>query len=107
MRRLNFVISISGCTHCRSGLRCSGQTCHPLLKLAGRSTVAVSDSGGTIYNPDGLDVEKLIAIKAEGGMRYRIQDGEKLDREDIIDIECDIWIPAARPDVIHEDNVHS
>ena len=31
--------------------------------------------------------------------------GEKLDRDAVIDIECDIWIPAARPDVIREDNV--
>jgi glutamate dehydrogenase (NAD(P)+) len=29
-----------------------------------------------------------------------------MERDDIIDIACDIWIPAARPDVIHEDNVH-
>jgi glutamate dehydrogenase (NAD(P)+) len=32
-------------------------------------------------------------------------DGQKGDREAVIDMECDIWIPAARPDVIHEDNV--
>jgi glutamate dehydrogenase (NAD(P)+) len=31
--------------------------------------------------------------------------GEKLDRDAVIDIECDIWIPAARPDVVREDNV--
>jgi glutamate dehydrogenase (NAD(P)+) len=31
--------------------------------------------------------------------------GEKLGRDAVIDIECDIWIPAARPDVIREDNV--
>ena len=31
--------------------------------------------------------------------------GEKLDRDAVIDVECDIWIPAARPDVIREDNV--
>jgi len=31
--------------------------------------------------------------------------GRKLERDVVIDVECDIWIPAARPDVIHEDNV--
>jgi glutamate dehydrogenase (NAD(P)+) len=30
--------------------------------------------------------------------------GEKFDREGIIDFDCDIWIPAARPDVLHEGN---
>ena len=32
-------------------------------------------------------------------------DGEKLATDAVIDIECDIWIPAARPDVIRKDNV--
>ena len=31
--------------------------------------------------------------------------GEKLDRDAVIGVECDIWIPAARPDVVREDNV--
>ncbi len=32
--------------------------------------------------------------------------GHTLDREAILDVECDVWIPAARPDVGREDNVH-
>jgi glutamate dehydrogenase (NAD(P)+) len=31
--------------------------------------------------------------------------GRKLDRDAVIDVECDVWIPAARPDVIREENV--
>ena len=31
--------------------------------------------------------------------------GRKLGMEAVIDVPCDIWIPAARPDVIHRDNV--
>jgi len=31
--------------------------------------------------------------------------GRKLDGDAVIDIPCDIWIPAARPDVIHAGNV--
>ncbi|NOR43759.1 MAG: Glu/Leu/Phe/Val dehydrogenase [Gammaproteobacteria bacterium] len=72
----------------------------------GAIPVAVSDSKGTIYNPDGLDVKKLIALKEEGKSVTEYTDGEKHSQDAIIDIECDIWIPAARPDVIHEDNVH-
>ena len=28
-----------------------------------------------------------------------------LGRDDIVGVDCDIWIPAARPDVLHEDNI--
>jgi glutamate dehydrogenase (NAD(P)+) len=76
------------------------------LSDAGAIAVAVSDSSGTIYNPDGLDVQDLIALKSEGRSVTDYASGEKRDRDAIIDIECDIWIPAARPDVIDEANVH-
>ncbi|MGA8054487.1 MAG: NAD-glutamate dehydrogenase domain-containing protein, partial [Burkholderiales bacterium] len=32
-------------------------------------------------------------------------EGHRLDRDAILDVPCDIWIPAARPDVVREDNV--
>lgn len=32
---------------------------------------------------------------------------QRVDAEDIIGIACDIWIPAARPDVLHESNVEA
>ena len=76
------------------------------LSQDGAVAVAASDSSGTIYNPDGLDVKKLMVLKSEGNSVTDYADGEKSDPDAIIDIECDIWIPAARPDVIHEDNVH-
>ena len=31
--------------------------------------------------------------------------GEVLEREAVIDMECDIWIPAARPDVLDKNNI--
>ncbi len=71
----------------------------------GALLVATSDSAGAIYNPNGLDVAKLIEIKSDGGQVGDYDDAEKLDREGVIDIECEIWIPAARPDVINKDNV--
>ena len=76
------------------------------LSKDGAIPVAVSDTQGTIYNASGLDIEKLIALKDQGKSVIDYTDGKKLDGDAIIDIECDIWIPAARPDVIHEDNVH-
>ena len=67
--------------------------------------VAASDTGGTIADEDGLDLAALIALKAEGRPLHDHGRGRKLGIEAVIDIPCDIWIPAARPDVIHVDNV--
>jgi glutamate dehydrogenase/leucine dehydrogenase len=81
---------------------------HAARFLADRGTVmiAASDSRGTIYNPKGIDIKRLIALKEAGKSVVDYPDGEKRSTDAVIDIECDIWIPAARPDVVHKDNVN-
>ena len=98
-------LDIQGARLAVQGFGAVGKNVTNFLSKDGAIPVAVSDSKGTIYNPDGLDVEKLITLKNEGKCVTEYPDGEKRDADAIIDIECDIWIPAARPDVIHEDNV--
>jgi glutamate dehydrogenase/leucine dehydrogenase len=71
----------------------------------GTQLIAASDSRGTIFNPKGIDVARLIAIKGSGKSVVDYPDGEKLSVDAVIDIECEIWVPAARPDVIRKDNV--
>lgn len=75
------------------------------LAAKGAVLVGVADSKGSLSSPDGLDIEELIRLKDEGKSVIDSSAGKKGGREDVIDIECDIWIPAARPDVVHEDNV--
>jgi len=72
----------------------------------GTVLVAASDSRGTIFNPKGIDVTRLIALKDSGKSVTAYADGEKLDIDAVIDIDCEIWIPAARPDVIRKENVN-
>ncbi|MCC7484318.1 MAG: Glu/Leu/Phe/Val dehydrogenase [Burkholderiales bacterium] len=80
---------------------------HAARFLAGRGArlVAASDSAGTLADPAGLDVAALVAIKERGGALHEHGGGRKLERDAVIGVECDIWIPAARPDVVREDNV--
>lgn len=104
LRYLNF--GLEGAKFVVQGFGAVGY--HTARFLAGRGAVLVgaADSRGTIHNPAGLDIEKLVELKMSGKSISEYPDGTKLDRDAVIDIECDIWIPAARPDVIHEDNVH-
>ncbi len=67
--------------------------------------VAASNSRGTIINSDGLDIAALIALKAAGRPLKDHPAGRALDLDAIIDVPCDIWIPAARPDIITAGNV--
>ncbi|SDK03233.1 Glu/Leu/Phe/Val family dehydrogenase [Aliiruegeria lutimaris] len=80
---------------------------HAALILAKRGAriVAVSDSGGCVSDPDGLSLDKLLEIKAAGGSVTDLENVATAARDDVIGIDCDILVPAARPDVIHSDNV--
>lgn len=71
----------------------------------GARVVAVNDSRGTVYNQQGLDIEALFELKKLGKSVADFSGGKTLERDAIIAIDCDIWIPAARPDVINEGNV--
>jgi glutamate dehydrogenase/leucine dehydrogenase len=75
------------------------------LVARGAVLVAASDSTGTISDPDGLDVAALTALKRAGGALRDHAAGRKGAPDDILPVPCDLWIPAARPDVVRADNV--
>lgn len=88
------------------GFGAVGKNVARFLAAKGAVLVAVADSAGAIHKPQGLDVEALLALKEEGKCVTDYPDAIKMESDGVIDVECDIWIPAARPDVIHDDNVH-
>jgi glutamate dehydrogenase (NAD(P)+) len=81
--------------------------CHAALCLAERGAllVAASDSRGAIADPSGLDVSALVEHKRSGKSLGEFAAGEPLAGDDLIGVDCDVFVPAARPDVLREDNV--
>jgi glutamate dehydrogenase (NAD(P)+) len=80
---------------------------HAARRLAERGAVlvAAADSHGTAFNPKGIDVEALVLTKRRTGKVTDHPGVRKLAPEAIVGIDCDIWIPAARPDVLTAANV--
>jgi glutamate dehydrogenase/leucine dehydrogenase len=87
------------------GFGAVGKHAARVLAEKGALLVGASDSRGTLADPGGLDVAALLALKQEGRSVAEHARGRKLERDAVVDIECDIWIPAARPDVLRADNV--
>jgi glutamate dehydrogenase (NAD(P)+) len=87
------------------GFGAVGRHAARFLTDKGARLVAASDSRGIAVDRDGLDLAKLAALKEEGRSvaDYPAPRGPTAD--DILDVECDIWIPAARPDVVIAENV--
>ena len=72
---------------------------------AGAQVVAVSDVGGGTFNGDGLDLEKLVKHRGESDSVADFPGGENVSNEDILELDCDILIPAAVHGVINTENV--
>jgi glutamate dehydrogenase/leucine dehydrogenase len=75
------------------------------LAQRGCRLVAAADSTGAIADPDGIDVEALVDTKHRTGTVAEHPSGQRLDRDAVLGVECEIWIPAARPEIIRADNV--
>ena len=75
------------------------------LSEFGAKIVAVSDSKGVIYNKNGLDIKKLLEIKEKTGSVINYNPREVLANKELFELDVDILIPGALPDVITKDNV--
>ena len=98
-------LALDGARVAVQGFGAVGKHTARFLAAQGARLVAASDTRGTLVDEQGIDVAALIALKEDGRTVWDYPSGRKLDRDAVIDVVCDIWIPAARPDVIREENV--
>ena len=75
------------------------------LSESGARIVAVSDSRGCIYNPDGIVYGKLEKVKKETRSVINYKPGQVLRNDELYELQVDIIVPASIPDVIDERNV--
>ena len=69
--------------------------------------LAVSDVGGGIYNPKGLNVQNLKKWYKEKKTLKGFPGGEKVTNSELLALKTDVLIPAALENQIRKDNVHT
>lgn len=74
---------------------------------AGNTIVAVSDSKGGIYNPDGLNINEVAKHKEETGSVLGFNGSRDIINEELLELDCDLLIPAALENVITKNNVNN
>ena len=105
MARTFAGFDIEGARYVVQGFGAVGKHAARFLAAKGAILVGASDSAGALIDRNGLPVQELVGLKDAGRSLQDYNGGEKVDRDALIDVPCDIWIPAARPDVIRADNV--
>jgi glutamate dehydrogenase (NAD(P)+) len=75
-----------------------------LMSRMGFRIVAIVEWDGAVYNAGGLDIEKLFQHRHETGSIVDFPEGENMDREEALFLECDVLLPAAKENVVTSRN---
>ncbi len=81
-----------------------GSNAARLLHQAGVKVIGLSDVNGGIYNPAGLDVSRVLTHYSEHHTLAGFRGAEEVDNAALLELPCEVLIPAALEGQIHEGN---
>jgi len=101
-------LNLAGCTAAIEGFGNVGRPLASLLETEDIKVVAISTSQGALYNPQGLNVDRLARLSKEAGNRVveLYHDAEFVHRERLFELPVDILCPCARWNSLNMSNVH-
>jgi glutamate dehydrogenase (NAD(P)+) len=73
----------------------AGRNAARIFRSAGAKIVAVSDSRGGVYDPDGLNLSEVEVHKDETGSVIDSPGTKPLDPKEVLEVPCDVLVPAA------------
>jgi len=81
-----------------------GATAADLLAKEGCRVTAISDSRGGVYNPEGLNLERVFNHKKDTGSVLGSANTDRVTNAELLELECDILVVAALEDAIVKGN---
>ena len=102
-------MGIEGARVAIHGFGSVGKAAAKFMALKGAAVVAAADTGGTIFDLSGLDLDGLARAKEKTGSvaGYQSASARRFKPWEVFSVPCDILIPAATADVINMNNADS
>ena len=75
-----------------------------IMQDDGATLVAASDAWGAIRADGGIDAHALATHAAQGGRLTEFDGAEAISADELLEVECDVFFPAALGGMIHADN---
>jgi glutamate dehydrogenase len=99
-------ISLKGARIIIQGFGNAGSFLAKLMDEAGAKVIGISDAYGAIYNPDGLNINYLLDRRDSFGMVTPLFEGT-ISNEELLELECEVLVPAAVSNQITAENAHN
>jgi glutamate dehydrogenase (NAD(P)+) len=96
--------SLAGLTAAVQGFGNVGSYLARFLAQDGATVIALSDSSGGVYDPDGIDVEAAFVHKHETGSLRGMPGPSPISNEELLLLECDVLAPCALEQTITVEN---
>jgi glutamate dehydrogenase/leucine dehydrogenase len=104
------VLDISDLRNCKIAIQGFGNAGYNFAKLVHEQDeckiIAVSDSGGGIYNAEGLSPEDVMRHKERNGSVVDYPLSKNITQQELLTLECDVLAPSALENVINQENAH-
>ena len=98
-------LDLTGGTAAVQGYGNAGQFAHKLgEEVLGLKVVAISDSKGGVYRPDGIPFEEGVAWKKRNGSVIDMPNSQSVTNEALLELEVTVLFPAALENVITDAN---
>ena len=95
------------CTVAVQGFGNVGSISALLMHEQGSKVVAISDVNGAYYNPKGINIPMAMAYSAaHQNTLDGFTEAERISNQELLELDVDILIPAAKEDQISKENAH-
>ncbi|TFJ93792.1 Glu/Leu/Phe/Val family dehydrogenase [Lentibacillus salicampi] len=99
-------IDVKGARVVVQGFGNAGSFLSKFLYDAGAKVVAISDAYGALHDPDGLDIDYLLDRRDSFGTVTKLFQNT-LSNKELLELDCDILVPAAVENQITEENANN
>ena len=107
MAKLNLSTGLDGKRVVVQGLGNVGYHAAKYLHEGGAAIVGIAEIEGAIHDPNGLDVDAVMAHRKQHGKILDYPGAANIaDSDEALTLDCDILVPAALENVITRDNAH-
>ena len=99
-------LQIEGARVVIQGFGNAGSFLAKFMNDLGAKVVGISDANGALYDPEGLDIDYLLDRRDSFGTVTNLFENT-ITNEELLELECDILVPAAIENQITAENAHN